>query len=84
MRINLGSIGKLGDESTRLKIMDMAKDNPKILEQYESFLSLMANDDTHKIKADVEISLFEKETDPKIKLIPKKMAQKVNYEIWDI
>ncbi len=36
----------------------------------------MANDDTHKIKADVEISLFEKETDPKIKLIPKKWLKK--------
>lgn len=83
MRINLGSIGKLGDESTRLKVLDLAKDNPVLLEQYEWFVANMADDNTHNMKANLEITLFEPETEPNIKLIPKKAAQKVTFEIWD-
>lgn len=61
MRINLGCIGRLGDESTRLKVMDMSKDNPNILRDYESFVALMVNDKTNNIKSNLEITLVEKE-----------------------
>lgn len=81
MRINLGCIGKLGDESTRLKIMEMAKENPKILEQYESFVAMM--EFIPNAHANMEITITEKEPEPSIKLVPKRAAQKVTYDIWN-
>lgn len=81
MRISLGSIGKLADESTRLKIIEMTKDNPKILEQYESFVAMI--DYIPNANANIEITVAEKETEPSTKLVPRRAAQKVTYDIWN-
>ncbi len=81
MRINLGCIGKLGDESTRLKIIKMSKENPKILEEYESFVSLL--DYIPNAEANLEIIITEKESEPSTILIPRRSAQKITFKIWD-
>lgn len=81
MRINLGTIGKLGDESTLRKIMELSKENPKLLDEYISFLKPLENEPN--IKVLLELILFEQENEPNIKLIPKKAAQKVSFEIWN-
>lgn len=81
MRINLGKIGNLSDESTRLKVIELSKEIPDFIKQYDFYVAMI----NHMPNADanLEITVFEQAEEPTTKLIPKKAAQKLTCDIWD-
>jgi hypothetical protein len=83
MRINIGTISKLGDESTKQKIIELAKENPKILKEYESWLRIANIQGVDGITATLNVTMVEPEEEPTTKLIPKRYGQKLDCDTWD-
>jgi hypothetical protein len=81
----MGTIGKLGAESTKNKILELSKDNPKLLEQYNNFIRIanMSKEDISKLDANIELNINENTSEDVDELVPKRFPQKLSLDDWD-
>lgn len=83
MRINLGAIGKLNEQSTKSWILELLKNNPELTGQYERIMELLTDNKSPNVNALLELVFTENINEEITELIPKRTSQKIAQRIWD-